>query len=204
MANLDHPKLDIFRPPIEVYCTFLDYYLYFFSIDTVKSYIRRVNTAAVERCGHPIRKEEATLWIKRTYDAAAKRGGPAVTNTRLPLTLDILAKLRPLFDFSRHNDRALWAILCVGIFCLARIGELVPGSSSKLKVTVGSVSIRGGKGVISLVGTKTDRKMKGIKLIFFKNDSSCCPVTAMAAYLSARPTSPLFVDGFDIFPRLGF
>ncbi len=66
---------------------------------------------------------------------------------RLPLTVDILLKLRSEFDFADHNDRTLWAILCVGVFALARIGELVPGNGSKLKVTLGAVQMVGNKGV---------------------------------------------------------
>ena len=57
-----------------------------------------------------------------------------------------------------------------------------------------------GKGVLSLVGTKTDYKFKGVKLIFFRNDTECCPFTAMSAYLTGRPgthrNAPLFVDSF--------
>ena len=89
------------------------------------------------------------MWIKRTFVAAAKRSGHVGPRKRLPLTTDILAKLKAHLDFTSHNDRALWAILCVGVFSLARIGELVPSSPSELKVTLGSVSIRGRGGKFS-------------------------------------------------------
>jgi len=138
------------------------------------------------------------LLIKRTYAAAAKRILEP-TCKRLPLTIEILKKLRPFIDFESNNGRAIWAILCVGIFALARIGELVPGSSSKLKVTLGSADVRSNKGAIHLIGTKTDRENKGSTLFFFRNNTECCPVTAMQAYLTGRPdgtaSSPLFVNG---------
>ena len=83
-------------------------------------------------------------------------------------------------------------------FALTRIGELVPGTGSKLQVTRGSVDIRGDKGTLHLVGTKTDREMKGVRILFFRNKSACCPVSALVAYLAARPITneeaPLFID----------
>lgn len=196
-AEADLP-INPFRPPLYSYCTFIDYYLTLFRPDTVRKYIRNINTAAVERTGHKMNAHINPLVIKRTFRAAAKRLGHIAPKKRLPLTVQILFKLRDVFDFSSHNDRTLWAILCVGVFTLARIGELVPGHGSKLKVTLGAVKMVGNKGVLHLVGTKTDVERKGTDLLFFRNDSKCCPFTAMRAYLAARPagtaTSPLFVD----------
>lgn len=190
--------VDIFKPSLEVYCSFIDVSLALYTPDTVKSYMKRINTAAREKSGFPVTRHLNKLWIKRTFDAAVQRLGHQGPKKRLPLTIDILASVHPFLNFENHNDRALWAILCVGVFTLARIGELVPGHSSQLKVTLGSVSIRGERGVLHLVGTKTDREKKGVDLLFFRNNTVCCPVTAMNAYLAARPEggrdSPLFVD----------
>ncbi len=83
---------------------------------------------------------------------------------RLPLTPDILAKIKPLLNFTKNDDRAFWAILCVGVFSLARIGELLPGHGSKLRVTVDTVTMRDGKGSIHLIGTKTDVHRRGMHL----------------------------------------
>ena len=99
------------------------------------------------------------LQLQRTFDSAARRYGTSPTK-RLPLTVEILAKIRPLIDFAKHEERAIWAILCVGVFSLARIGEL--------KVTLGSVKIKGDHGTIHLVGTKTDRKMEVAPYISFE------------------------------------
>lgn len=198
LAKEEHRHLNVYDPPMEVFCTFLDFNLALYKPGTVTSYMKRVNTAAGERVGYPITRNLNKLWIKRTYNAAAKRYGYRGSKQRLPLTLDILVKLRPHLDFNEHDDRALWAILCVGIFTLARIGELVPGPASQLKVSLGAVSIKNDRGALFLVGTKTDRERKGVNLLFFRNNSRCCPIAAMQAYLSARPrgdkNSPLFVD----------
>ena len=77
-----------------------------------------------------------------------------------------MKKIKVLLDPSSHNDRALWALLCLGVFTLARIGELVPGNSSELKVTKGSIEIRGDHGIFKLVGTKTDYSRKGVRCTF--------------------------------------
>ncbi len=168
--------------------------------DTVKKFIRNINTASLERAGYHMNAHIPKLMVQRTFKAAAKRLGHVAPRTRLPITLDILQKIKPSFNFRLHDDRMLWAILCVGFFTLARIGELVPGHGSKLKVTLECLSIKEDRGSLSLVGTKTDVERKGVELLFFRNRSSCCPVTAMNAYLTGRPatarSAPLFVDSF--------
>lgn len=135
-----------YRPCVESYCAFLDFYLTLFKPDTVRKYIKNINTAAVERSGYHINTHIPKLIVQRTFRSAAKRLGHAVPGTRLPLTLDILIQIKPFFNFQLHDDRMLWAILCVGIFTLARIGELVPGHDSKLKVDLNGLSMGGDKG----------------------------------------------------------
>ena len=198
LAQKDDPSIDIFRPPYQVYCTFINYYLSLYRPSTVTTYLKRINTAARERGKGPLVAKGDMIWVKRTFRAAAKRLGHDPSQKRLPLTVDILAQIKPAIDLKTQDDRALWAILCVGVFSLARIGELTPGPASELKVRVRDVSIKGSKGSLHLVGTKTDSERKGTTLFFFRNDSVCCPLTAMSAYLtgrsSSREDSPLFVD----------
>ena len=149
IASLSTPNVDMFRPSIEIYCSFLDFYLSFYKHETVKSYLKRINTFAVQETGHPIHSHLNKLWIRRTYVAAAKQAATPTACKRLPLTVEILTKLRPFVNFENNDGRALWAILCVGVLSLARIGELVPGQSSKLKVTLGAVDIKGNRGAIT-------------------------------------------------------
>ncbi len=195
----EEPNTDINTPSVDTYCCFADFLLYTCKQSTVEQILKRINTVARERIGRKLMGGKGKLLVQRTFAAAAKRMGhnPA-RRGRLPLTVDVLVKIKPFFDFTLHEDRALWAILCVGVFALARIGELTPGKRSKLKVTVGSVSFKGTQGKILLVGTKTDRRREGITLNFFKNDSVCCPITAMRAYLTglrhSNKDDPLFAD----------
>ncbi len=141
-------------------------------------------------------KTEWTRDINRTYRAAAKRFKRKHSKRR-PLTVPILRRIKQKLDPCSHNDRAIWALLCLGIFTLARVGELVPSQQSSLKVTRESIKIRGEHGTFTLVGTKTDSERKGVTMHFFRNGTDCCPVSAMNAYLTGKatkPEDPLFVD----------
>ena len=143
-------------------------------------------------------KPEDILWVKRTFRAAAKKLGHDPSQRRLPLTVGMLVRVRTHIALDTQDGRALWAILCVGVYTLARIGELVPGPASELKVRVADLSMRGGRGELFLVGTKTDVMRRGVTLYIFRNDTSSCPFTAMRSYLAgrgeSRADSPLFVD----------
>ena len=46
VAQRDDPSIDIFHPPYQVYCTFINYYLSLYRPSTVTTYLKRVNTAA--------------------------------------------------------------------------------------------------------------------------------------------------------------
>ena len=130
-----------YRPDVEGYCAFLDFYLTLFKPDTVKKYIRNINTAPLERAGYHM-NAIPKLMIQRTFKAAAKRLGHVAPKTRFPLTLDILRNIKPRFNFTMHDDRMLWAILCVGFFTLARIGEWFQVTSH-----LGLLIYQGGQGM---------------------------------------------------------
>lgn len=197
MAREEYPTLTALKPSKEVLCSFIDYHCILKKIDTVKGYIKRANTVARDMGSKGgLTKKEWKRDIGRTYRAAAKRF-KQVHAMRRPLDVPTLKKIKPLLDPHSHNDRALWALLCVGIFTLARIGELVPSEQSRVKVTREAVNIRGDHGTLSLVGTKTDSERKGVTMHFFRSGGDCCPVTAMSAYLTGRSAgakAPLFVD----------
>ena len=190
-------SVDPFTPSLEVICTFIQYHRIFKKESTVKKYLVRANTVSKDKGGKGLIKDEWTRIINRTYMAAAKRHKDMFSK-RLPLTLDILTRIKPLLDPKSHNDRAFWAILCVGIFTLARIGELLPSPRANLKLQRKALVVRGDEGSLELHGTKMDRERRGVTLAFFRNKTICCPVTAMNAYISGsighKPNSPLFLD----------
>ena len=71
--------------------------------------------------------------------------------------------------------------LCRRLLFVAHRGAHTRSCESELKVRMRDVVIRGSKGSLHLVGTKTDIERKGTTLFFFRNDSICCPLTAMTA-----------------------
>lgn len=197
LAEQELQSVDELAPTIEVLCSFIQYQCILHPVSTVRGYVRRASTVSKDKGGGGLIKKDWTRVINRTYKAAARRF-KQVTSKRRPMTVEILKRIKSQLKHESHNDRAIWAILCLGVFTLARIGELLPSGSSKLEVTRRALVIRGDHGVLSLVGTKTDADRKGVQLHFFRNNSVCCPVAAMNAYLTgltAGATSQaLFVD----------
>ena len=47
---------------------------------------------------------------------------------RKPITVPMLAKLKPHFDFSKQMNRSVWAITTVGVHAVCRLGELAPST----------------------------------------------------------------------------
>ena len=47
---------------------------------------------------------------------------------RKPITIPMLAKLKPHFDFTKQMDRSVWAITTVGVHAVCRLGELAPST----------------------------------------------------------------------------
>ena len=47
---------------------------------------------------------------------------------RKPITIPMLAKLKPHFNFTKQMDRSVWAITTVGVHAVCRLGELAPST----------------------------------------------------------------------------
>ena len=163
MAQREFPqqRLDPRFPTLELLCSFIYFHCIFYQIATVKGYVRRAGTVSKTKGGQALFRKEWAIDINRTYKAAAKNFPQKSRRARRPLTVQILKKIKTHLDPKSHNDRAIWALLSLGVFTLARIGELVPGNSSKIKITKGSVVIRGDHGILTLFGTKTDHENRG-------------------------------------------
>ena len=128
---------------------------------------------------------------------------------RLPITPDILLKLRDYFQ-QRSGDPdsfMLWAAVSTCFFGFMRAGEMtVPSEtsfdpSSHLCITdVTLDSITNPRMVkLNLKTSKTDPFRKGVEIVLGRTDNALCPVTALLAYLAIRGRGPgflfLFADG---------
>ena len=115
---------------------------------------------------------------------------------RLPITPDILRKLKMSWEMDRHNPDfiMLWAASCACFFGFLRSGEVtVPsmreydpdGHLSEGDVSLDSQSepsvIR-----IHIKASKTDPFRKGVYVYLGKTGNELCPVMAMAAYMAVR------------------
>ena len=179
MAQSEHPRpIDPRYPTLDLLGSYIYFYCIFYKISTVQGYVKRASTRSKDLGGQGLVRREWRREIERTYKAAAKDFPQMQTAKRRPVTVQILKRLRKVLDPKSHNDRAIWALLCLGVFTLARIGELVPGRASTLKVTREAIQIRGNHGTFKLVGTKTDSERKGDEMHFFRTKTECCPVEA--------------------------
>src|SRR5690349_9212133 len=53
----------------------------------------------------------------------AKTAGLTLSKPRLPVTVQMLARVRHLLDMRQHEDRAFWAAASVATFLLLRLSE---------------------------------------------------------------------------------
>ena len=128
---------------------------------------------------------------------------------RLPITINILQKLRGFFEARIHDQDAfmLWAAVCTCFFGFMRSGEMTLPSESAFEpsshigfkdVTVDDISSpRIVK--IRLKTSKTDPFRKGVEIVFGRTHTSLCPIAALLSYLAIRGNRPgflfLFADG---------
>ncbi len=142
--------------------------------------------------------------IKR--EQAHKKGE---TPKRLPITIEILQKLRVFFEARSHETDAfmLWAAVTTCFFGFMRSGEITLPSESAFDpsshlgfadVTVDDISapqlVK-----LRLKASKTDPFRKGVEIVIGRTHNSLCPVAALLSYLAIRGNRPgflfLFADG---------
>ena len=116
--------------------------------------------------------------------------------TRLPITPEILLKLRGVWEASskQHNSIMLWAACCLCYFGFLRAGEItVPAESAYdpgehlnfSDVAVDSIS-NPSMLKVKIKASKTDPFRQGVDIFIGKTDNKLCPVAAMLAYLAKR------------------
>ena len=116
--------------------------------------------------------------------------------TRLPITPDILLKLRKVWEAkSKHHDSImLWGACCLCYLGFLRMGEItVPAKSAYdpgehlncSDVIVDSIAnptlLK-----VRIKASKTDSFHQGVELFIGKTGNRLCPVAALLAYLAKR------------------
>lgn len=115
---------------------------------------------------------------------------------RLPVTPDILRKLRKYWEKESHNPDfiMLWAACCTCFFGFLRSGEVTVPSMREYDpeghLSEGDVSLnsRSNPSVVRvhIKASKTDPFRQGVYVYLGRTDNELCPVAAVAAYLAVR------------------
>ena len=139
--------------------------------------------------------EHVLRGIKKEH---AKKAKP--TLTRLPITPNILLKIRKIWeeDASNFDHIMLWAACCTCYFGYLRSGEIcVPSPkeydpSAHLSINDIAVDCHDKPSMVSLKikASKTDPFRQGVTIFLGATGSTLCPVNALLAYVDVRGQAP--------------
>ncbi|MBF2755156.1 MAG: hypothetical protein ISN29_07860 [Gammaproteobacteria bacterium AqS3] len=124
-----------------------------------------------------------------------KRSQSQGNNIRLPITLEVLKKLRgswlETFDGdSSHDMWLLWAIACTAFFGFMRLGEIFSRKGeAPLKVSDLATDSHDNPSFFRILirRAKNDPFGKGSFVFLGKSNKNICPVLALSRYLTLRP-----------------
>ena len=132
--------------------------------------------------------------IKGSKRVAAKQG--QTTRPRLPITPDILLKLRRVWGSDPHNFDSvmMWAASCLCYFGFLRAGEItVPSEAAydkdaHLNFADIAVDNVGNPQMlkVTIKASKTDPFRQGVDIFVGRTSNELCPVAAVLAYLVRR------------------
>lgn len=114
---------------------------------------------------------------------------------RLPITVWILLRVRPLLDLSDPSQEALWALLTVAVYGLFRAGELTRKKNNEPCLRR-AVQWFPSYFELHLPSSKTDVFRHGATVRVYKNDSPTCAYSALWNHWRRAPDqtpgAPLF------------
>jgi hypothetical protein len=151
---------------------------------TIKSYLAGIRSAAIMQ-GFDV-ADLAKMQRLKLVLRALKSIAPH-TATRLPITNDILLKIRPHMQLSTYEGKLMWAAFTFAHSCLMRCGEFTTRSyKDKKYLPLNAWKWEGGAkhGTVTLPCTKTSKQP--VHIYIFANGSDTCPADAMSNYMSAR------------------
>jgi hypothetical protein len=151
---------------------------------TIKSYLAGIRSAAIIQ-GFDISDLSKMQRLKLVL-RALKSIAPH-TATRLPITNDILLRIRPHMKLDTYEGRAMWAAFTFAHSCLMRCGEFTARSyKDKNYLSLGAWKWEPGAkhGIVTLPRSKTSKEP--VEIFVFANGSDTCPAAAMSKYMCAR------------------
>ena len=165
---------------------------------SVKSYLSGIRCLQIHQSlGNPFahampRLEYVLTGIKR----AEARGGSQI-RTRLPITMDILQRLRQVWLAQpAASDRImLWAAACVGFFGFLRAGEFTVSSAeaydpeAHLNLSDVALDSHTNPAMVRILikQSKTDPFRQGVEIFLGRSGSMVCPVQALSISVYRYP-----------------
>ena len=167
---------------------------------TCRSYLAAVRSMQIS-LGLPDPRDHSSMPILKRVQAGIRRlrmQQEAQPRVRLPITLEVLAKMQQHLQASDHpHRRVLWAISTTAFFGFFRLGELLPETTSFNPATHlawGDVAMDSHQGPrmvqIHLKKSKCDQFGTGSDVVVGRTDATICPVAAILEYSSSRGAHP--------------
>ena len=176
---------------------------------SVKCYLSAVRHLQItDGFTDPFRSDMPRLdYVMKGIKRVQGENGMNRPNPRLPITPDILSKLKGVWcpSATKYQETMLWAAASIAFFGFLRSGELtVPDEggydpSTHLSIQDIAVDSHISPSIlrIRLKSSKTDPFRNGVDIYIgrIQNDTNLCPVRAVQHYLALRGTrsGPLFI-----------
>ena len=128
-----------------------------------------------------------------------------MSKTRLPMTPNILLKLRAIWEEEAHafDHIMIWAACCTCYFGFLRSGEICTPSDASYDpathLSITDIAVNSHTNTSSIAvrikASKTDPFRQGVTIYLGATDSKLCPVKAILAYIAVRGhhQGPLFL-----------
>jgi Phage integrase family len=151
---------------------------------TIKSYLAGIRSAAIM---HGFDVSDLSKMQRLKLVLRALKSIAPHTATRLPITNDILLKIRPHMKLDTYEGKVMWAAFTFAHSCLMRCGEftaLAYKDKNFLSLEAWKWEDGAQHGTVTLSHSKTSKQP--VDIYVFANGSDTCPVLAMTKYMSSR------------------
>ena len=168
---------------------------------SIKVYLSAVRNLHVSAGLHDHFSRQMTPRIEQVLKGIKKANSKTATNRiRLPITLEIMQKIRSVLDQepTNYTNILLWAACCLAFFGFLRCGEFTMPSKTaydpETHLALADVALDDKENPsviqVTIKQSKTDPFRQGVQLYLGRTGNLVCPVNAILAYLAVRDSSP--------------
>jgi hypothetical protein len=135
--------------------------------------------------GYPDPKE-GKVRLQKLLTGVKRHAGTARKPKR-PITITLLKELKRHVDDGTVKGKSYWAVMCMGVHGLFRLGELLPPPASDQELRFSDLSKKSdAHATVHLHRSKTDQFGKGAHVNLFATNDSTCPLKALAELEKAQ------------------